>query len=140
MVSMDFFPTMLELAGLPLQPKLHVDGQSLLPHIKGEDSGQRTFYWHYPHYHGSTWKPGASIRDGDWKLIEFYHYKNFELYNLADDPGERQNLAEAKSTKSKMLRAKLLAWQKQMGAKMPVPNPDYDPNAKPNKRKPKKNQ
>ena len=140
MVSMDFFPTMLELAGLPLQPKLHVDGQSLLPHIKGEDSGQRTFYWHYPHYHGSTWKPGASIRDGDWKLIEFYHYKNFELYNLADDPGERQNLAKAKPTKAKLLRAKLLAWQKQMRAKMPVPNPDYDPNAKPAKRKPKKNQ
>ena len=140
MVSMDFFPTMLDLAGLPLQPKLHVDGQSLLPHLKGDDSGQRTFYWHYPHYHGSTWKPGASIRDGDWKLIEFYHYKNFELYNLADDPGERQNLAKAKPTKAKLLRAKLLAWQKQMQAKMPVPNPDYDPNAKPNKRKPKKNQ
>ena len=140
MVSMDFFPTMLDLAGLPLQPKLHVDGQSLLPHLKGDDSGQRTFYWHYPHYHGSTWKPGASIRDGDWKLIEFYHYKNFELYNLADDPGERQNLAKAKPTKAKLLRAKLLAWQKQMQAKMPVPNPDYDPNAKPDKRKPKKNQ
>ena len=140
MVSMDFFPTMLDLAGLPLQPKLHVDGQSLLPHLKGDDSGQRTFYWHYPHYHGSTWKPGASLRDGDWKLIEFYHYKNFELYNLADDPGERQNLAKAKPTKAKLLRAKLLAWQKQMQAKMPVPNPDYDPNAKPDKRKPKKNQ
>ena len=140
MVSMDFFPTMLDLASLPLQPKLHVDGQSLLPHLKGDDSGQRTFYWHYPHYHGSTWKPGASIRDGDWKLIEFYHYKNFELYNLADDPGERQNLAKAKPTKAKLLRAKLLAWQKQMQAKMPVPNPDYDPNAKPDKRKPKKNQ
>ena len=140
MVSMDFFPTMLDLAGLPLQPKLHVDGQSLLPHLKGDDSGQRTFYWHYPHYHGSTWKPGASIRDGDWKLIEFYHYKNFELYNLADDPGERQNLAKAKPTRAKLMRAKLLAWQKQMQAKMPVPNPDYDPNAKPDKRKPKKNQ
>ena len=139
MVSMDFFPTMLDLAGLPLQPKLHVDGQCLLPHLKGEVSGQRTFYWHYPHYHGSTWKPGASIRDGDWKLIEFYHYNNFELYNLAADPGERQNLAKAKPTKAKLLRAKLLAWQKQMRAKMPVPNPDYDPNAKPDKPKPKKN-
>jgi len=130
MVSMDFFPTMLDLAGLPLQPKLHVDGQSLLPHLKGDDSGQRTFYWHYPHYHGSTWKPGASIRDGDWKLIEFYHYKNFELYNLANDPGERQNLAKANPAKAKALQAKLAAWQKRMNAKMPVPNPDYDPKAK----------
>jgi len=127
MVSMDFFPTILELAGLPAQPKLHIDGQSLLPQLNGDDSGTRTFYWHYPHYHGSAWKPGASIRDGDWKLIEFYHYKNFELYNLAKDPGERTNLAERNPRKAAELRAKLSAWQKQMKAKMPVPNPDYKP-------------
>ena len=137
MVSMDFFPTMLDLAGLPLQPKRHIDGQSLLPQLRGDDSGTRTFHWHYPHYHGSAWKPGASIRDGDWKLIEFYHYKNFELYNLAEDPGERQNLAKAKPAKAKRLRAKLAAWQKRMGAKMPVPNPDYNPKAKRPTRKPK---
>ncbi len=94
MVSMDFFPTMLDLASLPLQPKRHIDGQSLIPQLKGNDSGMRTFYWHYPHYHGSAWKPGASIRDGDWKLIEFYHYSNFELYNLAKDSGEKTNLAK----------------------------------------------
>jgi arylsulfatase A-like enzyme len=134
MVSMDFFPTMLDLAGLPAQPKLHADGQSLLPQLKGNDSGTRTFYWHYPHYHGSAWKPGASIRDGDWKVIEFYHYKNFELYNLATDPGERHNLAKANPTKAKRLRTKLAAWQKQMNAKMPVPNPEYTPNTQPTKR------
>ena len=137
MVSMDFFPTMLDLAGRPLQPKRHIDGQSLMPQLKGNDSGMRTFYWHYPHYHGSAWKPGASIRDGDWKLIEFYHYKNFELYNLADDPGERQNLAKAKPAEAKRLRANLAAWQKRMGAKMPTPNPDYEPKAKPPVRKQK---
>ena len=137
MVSMDFFPTMLDLAGRPLQPKRHIDGQSLMPQLKGNDSGMRTFYWHYPHYHGSSWKPGASIRDGDWKLIEFYHYKNFELYNLADDPGERQNLAKAKPAESKRLRTKLAVWQKRMGAKMPTPNPDYEPKAKPPVRKQK---
>ena len=130
MVSMDFFPTILELADLHLQPKLHTDGQSLVAQLKGDDSSQRTFYWHYPHYHGSAWKPGGSIRDGDWKLIEFYHYKKFELYNLANDPGERHNLAKAKPKKAKLLRAKLLAWQNQMRAKMPVPNPDYESKAK----------
>jgi arylsulfatase A-like enzyme len=130
MVSMDFFPTMLDLAGLPLQPKRHIDGQSLMPQLKGNDSGMRTFYWHYPHYHGSAWKPGASIRDGDWKLIEFYHYKNHELYNLANDPGERHNLAKAKPAEAKRLRAKLAAWQKRMGAKMPTPNSDYESKAK----------
>ena len=137
MVSMDFFPTMLDLAGRPLQPKRHIDGQSLMPQLKGNDSGMRTFYWHYPHYHGSAWKPGASIRAGDWKLIEFYHYKNFELYNLADDPGERQNLAKAKPAEAKRLRAKLAAWQKRMGAKMPTPNSDYESKAKRSVRKQK---
>jgi arylsulfatase A-like enzyme len=135
---MDFFPTMLELAGLPAQPKLHVDGQSLVNQLKGDDSGQRTFYWHYPHYHGSTWKPGSSIRDGDWKLIEFYHYKNFELYNLAADPGEKIDLAKSNPKKAAELRAKLTVWQKQLGAKMPLPNPGYNPDAKPKPRKPKK--
>lgn len=130
MISMDFFPTMLDLAGLPLQPKLHVDGHSLLSQLKGNDTGQRTLHWHYPHYHGSSWKPGASIRDGDWKLIEFYHYNNFELYNLAKDPGERTDLAKRNPRKAAELRAKLSAWQKRMKARMPVPNPDYKAEGK----------
>ena len=98
--------------------------------LKGGDSGQRTLHWHYPHYHGSTWKPGSAIRDGDWKLIEFHHYKNFELYNLANDPGERNNLAKRSPEKAADLRAKLSTWQKKMNAKMPVPNPNYKPRAK----------
>ena len=125
MISMDFFPTMLELAGLPAQPKLHADGQSLVSQLKGNDKGSRTLYWHYPHYHGSSWKPGAAIRDGDWKLIEFYHHEKFELYNLANDIGEQKNLAASHPQKAAELRAKLAAWQKQLKAKMPVPNPAY---------------
>jgi len=133
MVSMDFFPTMLDLAGLPAQPKLHADGQSLLSQLRGNDAGSRTLYWHYPHYHGSSWKPGASIRDGDWKLIEFYHHDKVELYNLANDIGEQKNLATRQPKKTAELRAKLRAWQKSMKAKMPVPNPAYKapaPNSK----------
>jgi arylsulfatase A-like enzyme len=133
MVSMDFFPTMLDLAGLPVQPKLHADGQSLLSQLRGNDAGSRTLYWHYPHYHGSSWKPGASIRDGDWKLIEFYHHDKVELYNLANDIGEQKDLATRQPKKTSELRAKLRAWQKTMKAKMPVPNPAYKapaPNSK----------
>ena len=124
-VSMDFFPTMLELAGLPSRPNLHTDGKSLIKQLQGDDSGQRTLYWHYPHYHGSGWKPGASIRDGDWKLIEFYHYEKFELYNLATDPGEQKNLAQKEPKMASRLRAKLKSWQNKMGAKMPIPNPAF---------------
>ena len=128
MISMDFFPTMLDLAGLPLRPELHVDGNSLLSQLKGNDSGLRTLHWHYPHYHGSTWKPGAAIREGNWKLIEFYHYNNFELYNLENDISEENNLSKTHPKKAKELRKKLNKWQKKMNAKMPNPNPDYIPN------------
>ncbi len=124
-VSMDFFPTMLELAGLPLRPNLHVDGRSLLPELKGKKGKPRPLYWHYPHYHGSTWKPGASIRDGDWKLIKFYDQEKIELYNLKKDPSEKKDLAKKNSAKAKELKNKLLAWQKQMNAKLPEPNPNY---------------
>jgi arylsulfatase A-like enzyme len=124
-VSMDFFPTMLSLAGLKQQRKLHADGVNLRPLLEGRDLKPRSLYWHYPHYHGSTWKPGASVRDGDWKLIEFYHYENVELYNLADDPGELHNLAEKHPQLTQRLRTQLEDWQGRMNAKMPVPNPDF---------------
>jgi len=121
-VSMDFFPTILELAQLPLQPEVHADGKSLMPLLMGE-SGKfdRDLYWHYPHYHGSTWTPGASIRRGDWKLIEFYHEDKSELYNLAKDQGEQNELSDQHPEKVKELQAALKGWQKQMNAKMPQP-------------------
>ena len=127
-ISMDFFPTILDLAGLPLHPELHVDGNSLLEQLKGDDSGERTLHWHYPHYHGSTWKPGAAIREGNWKLIEFYHYNNFELYDLSNDLGEQNDLSKSNPHKAKELRAKLNKWQKKMNAKMPTPNPNFSIN------------
>ncbi|MEC7401935.1 MAG: sulfatase, partial [Verrucomicrobiota bacterium] len=130
-VSMDFFPTMLELAGLPLKPNLHADGRSLLPELSGKKAKPRPLYWHYPHYHGSTWKPGASIRDGDWKLIKFYHHDKVELYNLAKDPSETNDWAKKNPDKVRELESKLVAWQTKMKAKLPVPNPDYAPPTSP---------
>jgi len=127
-ISTDFFPTMLELAGLELQPELHTDGLSLVPLLKGESISNRSLYWHYPHYHGSTWTPGAAIRDGDWKLIEFYEFGKSELYNIKEDIGEQNNLADAEPQKLKELQAKLVTWQKEMGAKMPQPNPEHQAN------------
>ena len=129
-VSTDFFPTMLELAGLPLQHDLHADGQSLVPLMKGETSVERApLYWHYPHYHGSTWTPGAAIRDKEWKLIELYEFDLTELYNLKEDIGEQRDLSKSNPKKTAELKAKLREWQIQMNAKMPVPNPGYDTNA-----------
>ncbi len=121
-VSMDFFPTILELAGLPPMPERHADGVSLLPLLEGGAVvAPRPLWWHYPHYHGSTWTPGASIRDGDWKLIEFYHWGKVELYDLANDPGEQHDLSRENPAKTKELLGKLRALQQRFGAKMPQP-------------------
>jgi arylsulfatase A-like enzyme len=129
-VSMDFFPTMLDLAGLPRRSDLHADGESLLPILRGQQTAQTDpIVWHYPHYHGSTWTPGAAIRMGDWKLIEFYEFDEVELYNLSDDIGERNNLAASQPQKTEELRNTLLAWQQSMNARMPKPNPAFSPYA-----------
>lgn len=125
-VSMDYFPTMLDMAGIGLKPKLHIDGFSLLPVIKkGGQLDREAICWHYPHYHGSTWTPGAAIRARDFKLIEFYEYDKIELYNLADDIGEKNDLAKKMPEKANQMHEMLKAWQSKMGAKMPVPNPKY---------------
>ncbi|MEM7010467.1 MAG: sulfatase [Verrucomicrobiota bacterium] len=123
-VSMDFFPTMLEIAGLDLQPDLHADGISITNLLKGEKADARELNWHYPHYHGSTWAPGAAIRDGDWKLIEFWEFDEVELYNLAEDPGEQTDLSAKHPERVQQLLKKSETWRKQMKAKMPELNPD----------------
>jgi arylsulfatase A-like enzyme len=120
-ISTDFFPTFLELAGLPLQPGLHQDGVSFAPLLRGEDAlAREPLYWHYPHYHGSTWEPGGAIRQGDWKLIEFFTEGKAELYNLRSDLGERLNLASRNPEKVKELLSLLVDWRKAVGARMPV--------------------
>lgn len=119
-VSMDFFPTILDLAGLEPRPDLHADGVSLISLMEGQPwSNDRALYWHYPHHHGSTWTPGASILDGPWKLIEFYEWDKVELYHLDNDPGEHTDLSHSESAKREELRTKLKRWQIQMKAKMP---------------------
>ncbi len=118
--STDLFPTILDLIGLDANPELHVDGTSLQPLLDGNSISERSLFWHYPHYHGSGWKPGAAIRDGQWKLIEFYETDQTELYDIAQDVGEQNNLATKQPEIRKRLAAKLRDWQIRMDAKMPV--------------------
>ncbi|WP_233215395.1 sulfatase [Rhodopirellula bahusiensis] len=127
--STDLFPTILDVVGLPLQAELHADGTSLLPTIDGEaaaaDASPRDLHWHYPHYHGSLWRPGAAIRRGDYKLIEFYETDTAELYDLSVDIGETNDLSKTEPERFAELRDALRKWQTDMGAKMPVPNPNF---------------
>jgi uncharacterized sulfatase len=122
----DLLPTFCEVTGakIPDQP---IDGKSLMPLLLDP---QRTLardaiYFHYPHYHHS--RPAGAIRAGDWKLIEYFDGAPLELYNLAQDIGETANLAEAMPDRAARLQKMLAEWRTSAGARMPTPNPKYDP-------------
>jgi arylsulfatase A-like enzyme len=125
--SIDFFPTMLEAAGAKVDLPNPIDGVSLMGLLAGGRrlTPHRPLFWHYPHYHDG--KPSSSVRDGDWKLIEFYEDGRLELYNLADDLGEGSDLAGKMPAKAAAMRKELDGWRKAVGAKLPWPNPKYDP-------------
>ena len=124
-ISTDFYPTMLDMAGLPQNQAQHVDGLSLVPFLKGEGEPSREdLFWHYPHYGNQGGTPGGAIRSGDYKLIEFFEDRPVELYNLAGDIGEQTNLAEKNPDLTRELLNKLHAWQNSVGARFPTPNPD----------------
>ena len=125
-ISMDFYPTMLTMAGLKPIPTQHIDGLDLTALLKQKDTlDRKTLYWHYPHYHGSGHRPSGAIRHGDWKLIEFFENMRVELYNLKDDMGETKNLAKSMPDKAKQLTEMLHKWRNDVGADMPKPNPNW---------------
>lgn len=136
--SPDFFPTLLEAAGAKPQPGQTLDGASLMPVLRGGGLPERALFWHYPHYGNQGGAPGAAVRRGDWKLIEWAEDSRTELFNLAQDLGEQHDLSAKETQRVQQLRAELAAWQKQVGAKFATPNPSYDP-AKPNGRAAKRN-
>jgi arylsulfatase A len=124
--GIDLFPTVLDACGV--QSEVRVDGVSLVPLLKGGACKRDALYWHYPHYSNQGGKPGAAIRAGDYKLIEFYENGRQELYDLKRDRSEAHNRIADKPELAKELSAKLTAWRKAVGAKMMKPNPDYVPN------------
>ncbi len=125
-ISNDFFPTILQMAGLPLMPHQHKDGVSLVPLLFGKENLKpRALYWHFPHYHGSGSRPSGAIRLGDFKLIEWFEDNSIELYNLKEDIGERNNLAKKMPDKAQQLRKMLEEWRYDVGALMPTENPDW---------------
>ena len=124
--SVDFYPTFLEIVGAKGHPNQPLDGESILSLLKQTGTLKRdAIYWHYPHYHHS--RPAGAIREGDYKLIEFFEDGQLELYNLKRDIGEKNNLARTMPEKAADLQRKLAKWRQSVGAKMPTPNPDYDP-------------
>ncbi len=134
-ISTDFYPTLLAACGLDPLPAQHVDGRSFL-HLLKDPSHPSTgptrppLFWHYPHWGNQGGIPSSAVRDGNWKLIRFHWKKGHELYDLAADPGETNNLAAARPDKLAELSARLDGFLKDTGALMPAPNPKADPDFK----------
>jgi arylsulfatase A len=130
--SIDLFPTILHAATAAgkthFTPDHEVDGSTLL----SGDFARKPLCWHYPHYANQGSRPGGAIRRGDYKLIEYYEDGRRELFDVKRDLSESRNLIAEKPEVAKELATELDQWRKEVGAKMPTPNPDYHPNP-PNK-------
>jgi arylsulfatase A-like enzyme len=122
----DFYPTLLELSGLPQQPNQHLDGVSIVPLLQGNSINKRSLYWHYPHYGNQGGEPSSIIRDGDWKLIHYYEDGRDELYNLAISSNETENLAKKNPEIAKNLRNLLDGWLEETNAVLPIQDPEFD--------------
>jgi arylsulfatase A-like enzyme len=121
--SCDLFPSLLQYANVSMPPDVQLDGESWLPLLHNSSPSvlpkERALFWHYPHYHGSMWTPGAAVRVGHWKLIDFFHWDKIELYNLDTDPSELNNLANDEPEQRDRLHKLLKNWQNIVQAKMP---------------------
>jgi arylsulfatase A-like enzyme len=128
--GIDFYPTFMDLAELDVPSEQVIDGKSLLPLLKGkedEELTQRDLFWHYPHYGNQGGDPSSIIRSGDWKLIHYYEDDRDELYNLASDRGERNDVVAINEELASKLRHRLDQWLLEVEAKLPAPDPEYDP-------------
>ena len=101
-ISPDFYPTLLEMAGLPAQPDQHVDGVSFAAALRGNTFERDAIYWHFPHYsnHGMQ-SPGGAIRVGPYKLLEYFENGTVQLFDLDNDPGEQRDLAAEQADESR---------------------------------------
>ena len=110
--GIDWYPTLLELCGIEFPKKQNLDGVSLVPLLKGKTINERPLYWHYPHYGNQGGEPSSIIMEGDWKLIHYHEDKRNELYNLANDIGEQNDLIAKESKRAQQMRKKLKSWIK----------------------------
>ena len=125
--SPDYYPTLLEIAGLNPIPEQHCDGVSIVPLLKQEPLDREAIFWHYPHYGNQGGTPGSSVRAGDHKLIQFFETGHLELYNLREDIGETTDLADVLPDVRDRLKQLLTDWQERVEAKIPKVNPDFIP-------------
>ena len=125
--SVDFYPTLCEMASVRPAAEQHLDGLSFAPLLRGRQTelDRDALYWHYPiarpHFLGG--RSGGAVRRGDWKLIEFYDKGEVELYNVVRDIGEKHNLAAEQPDEVARLRKMLADWREDVGAIFPPGQP-----------------
>jgi arylsulfatase A len=129
-MTIDLYPTLLDIAGVAgdRTHAANMDGVSIKPLLLREKTTlDRDLFWHFPHYHAGGHSPYSAIRSGNWRLIEFHEDGALELYDLATDIGESNNLVNGQPERASALHLKLQKWRHKVSAQMPTPNPNYDP-------------
>ncbi len=138
-IGIDLYPTLLEMTGLSAPVDTTLDGLSLTPLLRDTSAslGREAIYWHFPCYLqgrgdplGGPFRttPAGAIRSGRWKLIEWFETGRLELYNLAEDLGEKNNLAQQRPEVLRRLHDRMKAWRAAVDAPLPTtPNPRYKP-------------
>ena len=124
--GIDWYPTLLELCGIRVPKEQKVDGISLVPTLRQKPSSARSLFWHYPHYGNQGGEPCSIIMEGDWKLIHYLEDGRDELYHLAKDIGEQNDLLPKHPTRAKQMRSNLDQWLKETNAKLPIPDNQFD--------------
>jgi arylsulfatase A-like enzyme len=119
-ISVDFYPTVMDIADIKSTPQ-KLDGVSLMPLLAGREELDRdAIYWHMPHYHSSGVRPSGAVRWKNYKLIEYFEDGRIELFDLAEDQSERNDISGKRPDIAALLKTKLENWRKSVGAAMPI--------------------
>ena len=133
--STDWYPTLLEMAGVSMPSGVDLDGVSQVPALLGKDAPRKRLLNHFPHYFPVVPnEPAAYLIEGDWKLIRYFCKSDdqqdvFELYNLKEDISESHDLAAQYPERLEQMKQQMVADLEHFEASVPVANPDYKPGA-----------
>jgi arylsulfatase A len=132
-VGYDFFPTFCRWADVKAPLPTQLEGGDIT-HLLSGSSGpvtrpRESLVFHFPHYQGDS--PHSAILSGHMKLIHFYETGENHLFDLQADIGETRNLAAAKPELASTLAKQLADYLKEVGAEMPMQNPNYDSSKEP---------
>lgn len=137
--NLDILPTILGVIKSS-SDTLAIDGDNLFPILTQEVKKlNRALFWHFPIYlqgynvsdnenRDSLFRtrPGSVMRHDDWKLHYYFENNEVELYNLAEDIGEQNDLSEMYPEMVDELKTRLQSWWHHTNAPIPTKiNPEY---------------